>query len=316
MFRFGIIGAGSIANKFCEAVRLLEGIQVAAVASKDRERARIFAENNGIAAYYDSYEEMLARQDIDAVYIATTINFHYENMMLCLKYNKPILCEKCFTLTKTEAETVFEAAKEKKLFVMEAMWSRFFPAMNKAKEWIEEGRIGTVKMVNYSTGIRADSDHRIFNPDLAGGVLYDISVYAIEICSYLINQPLKQVEAKFYYAGTGVDSSDYIMLEFSEAIAILQCTALAKVPTSAFFYGTKGYISLPIAEHAAACYLYDDHREIERFEYPFENGFQFEILETVNCIRNGKTESLIMPHVATIQCMEVFEECLKRQDVK
>ena len=133
-FRFGILGAGGIAHKFCNAVGKVDDACVAAVASKDQKRAWRFAKRHGIEDFYSDYEHLLAREDIDAIYIATTHNFHYENIIACLKHNKPVLCEKSMVPTAAQAQEIFSLAKEKKLFVMEAMWSRFLPHINQARQ--------------------------------------------------------------------------------------------------------------------------------------------------------------------------------------
>lgn len=142
--RFGIIGAGSIANHFCKAVEMLEEAEVVAVASSSEERAKAFARANHIPESYGSYEEMLQKSDINIVYIATTHNFHMDNIRLCFDYGKHVLCEKAMVLTAADAEEVFRLAKERNLFCMEAMWSRFLPQYQKAKQWVEEGRIGSI----------------------------------------------------------------------------------------------------------------------------------------------------------------------------
>ena len=129
-FNFAIMGAGSIAGKFVDAVRRVEGCEVVAVASKSMERAEIFARRFVIERYYDSYETMLQEGSIDCVYIATTPNFHYELAKLCLAYNVPVLCEKAMFMNRKEAEDIFAESKRKGVFVMEAMWSRFLPAVH------------------------------------------------------------------------------------------------------------------------------------------------------------------------------------------
>ena len=144
-FRFGILGAGGIAHKFCNAVGKVDDACVAAVASKDQKRAWRFAKRHGIEDFYSDYEHLLAREDIDAIYIATTHNFHYENIIACLEHNKPVLCEKSMVPTAAQAQEIFSLAKEKKLFVMEAMWSRFLPHINQARQWIKEGLIGNLE---------------------------------------------------------------------------------------------------------------------------------------------------------------------------
>ena len=172
VFRFGIMGAGNIANRFCDAVkRIGDDIQVTAVASKSEERARSFAERNLISHYYVGYENMLSSESLDAVYIATTNNFHYSDCLLAISHGIPVLCEKPLMMSAKEASEVFSAAKEKNVFVMEGMWSRFIPCIQKAHEWISSGRIGTVKIATNLGGINAPSYHTNYVPALGGGAL-------------------------------------------------------------------------------------------------------------------------------------------------
>ena len=176
--RFGIIGAGGIAAHFCKGVKLVEGAEVVAVASSSEERAKEFALVNGVPQAYGSYEEMLQKADINVVYIATTHNFHMENLRLCFAYGKHVLCEKAMVLTAADAREVFRLAKEKNLFCMEAMWTRFLPQYRQAKQGIEEGRIGKIQAATAVVGVKGEVPpiHRLVAPELAGGAMYDIGV--------------------------------------------------------------------------------------------------------------------------------------------
>ena len=312
MFRFGIMGAAKIGAKFCDAVRKIPGAQVAAVSSKSQERADAFARANGVPEAYGDYRQMLARPDIDGVYIDTTNNFHYENMLLCLEYGKPFLCEKAFTITKEQAQEVFAKAEKKGLFSMEAMWSRFTPAVQKAKEWIDSGRIGQVNLANYQFCFVSgnDASHRLNAPELGGGANRDIGVYAFEILSYLVNQPLleaKTMASRFPY---GSDCTDGMLLRFEHAIASTQVSFRAIAPETAWFCGDRGSIQLLGGHKGGGAVLYGpDRQEIERFEQPEENGFVYEIEEFIRGVREQKLESDVIPHRDTLLCMELFDLC-------
>lgn len=319
IINYAVIGAGNIAVEFCEAIELVAGEnerikpKVVAVASKSIDRAKTFAQKCSIPDYYDSYEEMLKRNDIDAVYIATTHNFHYENIMLCIKYKKHVICEKCMVLTKAHAVEIFEKAKQANVFVMEAMWSRFLPYAQKVREWIKSDKIGTLEVANFSIGFHANEDptNRYFNPDLAGGTLYDIGVYAIEMATYLIGEEVKEVKTMTSYAKTGVDKVNNISLRFENCIANLQCTLTANMRQDNYIYGTKGYIKIASVTSGGECYLYDEtNKEVEKFTEFDVNGFIYEIKHMINCLTLGKLESDIIPHKDTISCVEIFEQSL------
>lgn len=179
MIRFGILGAGDIARKFLDAVRQTADGEVIAVASRSLERAKAWAETEKLNAYYGNYEELLSDSRIDAIYIATTTNAHYENILQCLRAGKHVVCEKSLVQSYGEAQEVCAMAKEKNLFLMEAMWSRFLPKTVTARSWIADGRIGKVNLMQATIGWKADKVYskRLFLPELGGGALYDIGIY-------------------------------------------------------------------------------------------------------------------------------------------
>lgn len=312
MLRFGIMGAGHIAAKFCAAARLVEEVEVVAVASKDAARARQFAADNGVEASYGDYALMLEQGGVDVVYIATTGNFHYENIMLSLKHQKHVLCEKAMVETAREAQAIFAEAKERQCFVMEAMWSRFLPAVRKAKEWVAQGRIGPVQIATYTGGINPTPDHRIFNKPLGGGAMYDLLVYPVEIVTYIVNQRLVDMQSHLRFGEkTGVDEMCSLLLQFETCDATLQCATHARIPSPSGFYGPKGYIRMEKTHMTTSCDLYDgEFQLVEHFNHPFDNGFEFQIAEVRDCVAKGLLESPIMPWADTLQCAEIFDRCL------
>ncbi len=313
-FRFGIMGAGNIANRFCDAVRRINGdIEVAAVASKSLDRAEAFSRANGIPEYYAGYEKMLEEEQLDAVYIATTNNFHYSDCLLAIKHGIPVLCEKPLMMSRKEAEEVFSAAEEAHVFVMEGMWSRFIPCVQKAREWIHSGRIGTVKIANYLGGINAPVSHRIYVPELGGGAMYDLAVYPFEIVTYLVNQKLIDIKSSIRWLNKDIDENDSLILIFEECDATIQASLHTRIPSPSGFYGTEGFIQMEKTHMASSVKLYDeDFKLLEEFESPCENGFEWEILHVRDCVRAGKIESDIMPWKDTLLCAEVFDRCLIR----
>lgn len=317
MFKFGIMGAGSIAAKFCDAVLKVEGAKVVAISSKNTDRAKNLAEQYQVQHYYGSYEEMLKFEKLDVVYIATTNNYHFQNSMMCIRHGVPLLCEKCMFMTLEEAHTVFEAAKKAGIFAMEGMWSRFIPSVQKAREWVLNDRIGTIYLANYTGGVNVPESHRIFAPDLGGGVMYDLMVYPIEILTFLINQPLESIQSQICYSNMGVDVTDSMILQFETCQASLQVTAHSRIPSPCGLYGSKGYIRLEQTHRASGVDLFDtEFHLVDHFEAPVENGFEFEIEEVMSCIRDGKVESSIMPHKATLDCIAIFEAALKKESHK
>ena len=310
MFRFGILGTGNIAATFYDATTRTDCAEVIAVASRTPGKAQQFAEKTGgNFDRYGSYEELLKRPDIDGVYIATTHNFHFENMMLALSYGKHVMCEKSFVMTKREAEQVFSVAKEKNLFCMEAMWSRFLPAIKKAKEWIDAGLIGDVNLANFLIGFASSKDPngRIRNPKLGGGAMYDISVYGIELTTYLIGKPVASHHSYVLRDENGVDMVNNITLCYPDCVANVQTTVTTNVGQFLNIYGTKGRISIADPHFADSCERYDENGLAEKVFFRRDNGFQYQIEEMVRCVNEGKLESDVIPHADTIFCASIFD---------
>lgn len=310
-FKFAIMGAGGISNQFCDAVSRLESCEIIAVASKSLERARIFAERNHINTAYGSYKEMLEEERPDCVYIGVLPNSHYELSMLCLDYNIPVLCEKAMFMNSRQAEEVFKRSREQNVFVMEALWSRFLPAVKKAKSWVEEGRIGKPQFCDTAIGFIAPEgkDNRYYNADLGGGAARDILVYAFELTTYMLTDPIEDIQVSVIWGDTGVDLTDHVMLHFHDAVASLTTSFAAPIEERMVIYGTEGKIILPNPHFAGEVFLYDkDKKQIEYFkDEQTENGFTYEIQETVKCILAGETESCIVPQKSTLDCARLFD---------
>ncbi len=318
--RFGIMGAGGIANKFAHAVGLVReedgfDITVEAVSSKSLERAQSFAERNGIPSAYGSYAEMLERDDIDAVYIATTHNFHAENLRQAIEAGKHILCEKPMVLTEEDARKIFALAEKKGVFLMEAMWSNFLPAIVKAREWIMQGRIGEVKTAYGAIGFHGGSntEGRILNPALAGGAMYDIGVYPIEILTCLIGEQVEDAMASVRrHPVTGVDTDLNMVLRYPTADAVIQCSVSCAPRCFLSVTGTGGIIEINGHEGNRANLFDAGRRPVEEFtsEFPEGNGFVYEIREVIRCLRDGKLTSDVMTPDATIACAKLFDQIL------
>lgn len=310
--KIGIMGAGGIAVKFAQAAIMVPDVQVCAIASKSLERAQCFAETNHIPHAFGNYQEMLSSGLINAVYISTTGNFHYENILLALHNGMHVLCEKNMVATLREAEKIFALAKEKHLFVMEAMWSCFVPAVQKAHQWIAEGRIGPVQLATYTGGINALPDHRIYNKELGGGALYDLGVYPIEIVGYILGKRPTLLSSNVHMGFTDVDETVSMLLDYEGCDGLLACTCHARIPSPSGFYGPKGFIRLEKTHMADHVCLYDGQFAlVERFDAPFKNGFQFEIDHMRNCIEAGLMESPVMPWRTTLDSIRIYEGVLR-----
>ena len=190
--KLGILGAGGIASTMAKTVAEMKGVEVYAVAARDLERARVFAQKYEVKKAYGSYEEMLADDEVELVYIATPHSHHYLHAKMCLEAGKHVLCEKAFTVNAEQAQKLFDLAKEKKLLITEAIWTRYMPSRKMINDIIESGVIGEVTAVTANLSYTVSHVERIRKPELAGGALLDVGVYPINFASMVnINNPEK-----------------------------------------------------------------------------------------------------------------------------
>ena len=310
-FRFAVLGAGSIANKFCSAVALVDHCRVCAVASKSRSRAEDFAYRHGIARCYDDYETLLERERPDCVYIAVTVNDHFRLTMMCIERGIPVLCEKAMFSSSEEARRAFTRAAERRVFVMEAMWSRFLPVVKKVRQWVEEGRIGIPELCQFSIGFAApeDRENRYFSPKLGGGAARDLTVYAYEMTTFILRQGIRRMAVSAAWSDTGVDISDHIAIDFDHTLADLSASIVTKMEERMVIYGRGGKIVLPSPHFASEAFLYDDRGELAEHFLDEETmvGFTYEIEEAMGCIRAGKLESDVVPWQDTLDCAMLFD---------
>jgi predicted dehydrogenase len=315
-YRWGIIGPGKIANKFAVALTLAGGAQLEAIASRDGSRAREFAEKFNVPRYYDSYEALVKDPDIDAIYVSTPHAFHCEQTILALTHGKPVLCEKPMALTRREVEKMVRAAHDNKVFLMEAMWTRFLPHTQKILQLVHTGELGAIKYVRADFGFAGPyhPDNRLFNLALGGGALLDIGVYPLFLCLLLLGEP-QNILATGQLAATGADESCHALLQYKEgATAILSSTFAAQTSITAEIAGTEGLIQIPSAWYK------NDHFTLKRpgagpetFQLePMVNGFEYQIRELMQCVDKGLIESPSMSHDFSLLISGTMDE-IRRQ---
>lgn len=310
--RFGIIGLGKIAVRFASAVLAARGAELEAVAARDIDRAAEFKNSYGAKRCYGSYDELIADPCVDAVYIALPHNFHYEIAMRAIVAGKAVICEKPMVTCKADAVRLAEAACKRGVLLMEAMWTRCFPGYRAVRKWVADKRIGTVKLIDASFcfGTSYNPESRLFNPDLAGGAMYDVGVYVIEFATGVMDEEPELVKSVSTFCGTGVDDFTLISLRFpSGALASLSCGLVAKTGHDAYIYGTDGRIVVYNFHMPSKCELYDkDGTLVEVFDEPFEQGFVFQIEHFAGLYADGKLESDFIPLRDTIACAGIFDE--------
>jgi predicted dehydrogenase len=315
--RFGILGPGKIAAKFCEALQTLgNDAQVYAVASRDENKAKIFASKFKAVKHFSSYEGMVQDPSVDVVYIATPHPFHFEQTKLCLNHGKAVLCEKPLTVSYQQSETLVKLAREKKVFLMEAMWSRFIPALVKAKEVIDSGTIGDIKFMHADFGFISppNLELRTFNKSLGGGAQLDVGVYPMFLALWLLGKA-DSIKAHASLALTGADDNTTAILGYKNgAAASIYSSFVADSVKEAVIMGTKGNITIHPAWHKATAFtIRKNNAEPEYHEFPYKShGLQFQAIEVIQCLKDGKIESSKMPHSLSLNMAETADEILKQ----
>jgi len=310
---WGMIGCGVIADTFASSLQALESGKLLAAASRTEGKALDFAERHGLERSFADYEALVKEPDIDAVYVATTHNFHFENVKLCLEHGKHVLCEKPFTVNATQMNELVALARSKNLFMMEGLWTRFLPAIIHLQKLLTAGAIGEVQSVfaNFFLGRDFPPEHRLRNKALAGGALLDLGVYPINMASVVFGQqPVKIESAANMDAATGVDDSSYYFFDYGQGRrALLSASYVQAAPVEALVCGTRGFIRLPHFLGAKELHLYRTSEAPEVLEFPYGEGenFKYEIAHAMECIAAGRTESDIMPLSETVSIMETMD---------
>jgi predicted dehydrogenase len=312
--QWGILGCGGIANTFATSLQALETGNLLAGASRSPGRAQAFADKHGMERVYTDYESLVSNPDINAIYIATTHNFHFENAKLCLNHNKHILCEKPFTVNATQMKELINLAQEKGLFMMEAFWTRFLPAIGKIKELLDEGAIGKVTTVyaDFSVNPECDNTHRLKNKALAGGALLDLGVYPINMAAIVFGVHPSNIDSSVIMGETGVDYSHSLRFEYPEGRrAFLTSSFVESGPSQATIQGSQGYIQTPPFFHGSTEFtLYPKGGEPQTFKFPcpHEQMFKYEIDHCMKTIAAGKQESDIMPLSETLAVLKIMDD--------
>ena len=311
--RWGILGAGGIAHKFADAVNShTAGSIVAAASASSFDKAKAFvAETSGTA--YETYDELVAADDIDAVYVATTHNNHHEPALLAIEAGKHLLVEKAFTQNEAQARTVIDAAHAKGVFLMEAMWTRHLPHMYEMRAAIARGDIGRVVCVQADHGQTLGDVERMRRPELAGGALLDLGVYPIAFAHDVLGVP-GAITAVGQLTETGVDGQvgmvfDYATGEGTGAQATLHTTMRGTTANVATVTGTEGRIEIDSVFYTPTVMrLIRLDGTVTEFDGRVPNGFQYQAAEVARRIAAGDTESPILTHQSTLEIMHILDE--------
>lgn len=314
--KWGILSTGHISNKFAEALKILPQAELAAVASRNISSAKSFAKKHNVPIAYGSYEELAEDPTIDVIYIGTPHSFHLKNSVMCMRQGKSVLCEKALTINAIEAIEMVKVAREENVFLMEAMIPRHVPLLKKVLKWIDDGKIGEVRMVKASRCARGifSPGARQLNPDLGGGSLLDVGVYVISFASQIFRKPPIEVVGLGHIGDWGSDEQGVAVLKYNNGeIADLSFALRTKAVNEAYILGTTGYIKIDdvfAVPHKATCYNDDKITDVIE-ESIIGNALNYEAEEVMRCLNKGLKESPYMPLDESIEIMEVMDKIRK-----
>jgi predicted dehydrogenase len=308
--RWGIVGPGRIADKVVRDVPLVEGATAVAVASRSADRAAAFASRHDIPRTHDSYRAIVDDPDVDVLYIATPHPQHRAVALAALRAGKAVLVEKAFTVTPEATREIAALASENGVFAMEAMWTRFQPAIVRMRELIADGAVGEVRTLQVDLGVRnpLDPDDRFVAPELGGGALFDLTVYPISFAQMVLGNPTA-VTAYGTLLPHGIDVEETVLLGFDGGrTAALTATLRCATPGQARVFGTDGWIDvLPRFHHPDTIVLHRHGHDPQEITLPATGGGYFhELIEVTECVRAGRPESATMPLSDTVAVQDVM----------
>lgn len=320
IIRWGILGPGAIAHKFVQGLQLLKDAEITAVGSRSFAKAAEFAAKYGVKKAFGSYEELAGCEDVDIIYVATPHPFHREHALMCIRSGKAVLCEKPFTVNAGELQEVMDEAGKYGVFLMEAMWTRYLPVIVQVRDWLDKGVIGDVRMVKADFGFRGDwnPDSRLLNPELGGGALLDVGIYCISLASMVLGAKPVSINSTVHIGETGVDEQFSALLGYEGGgIANLSSAVRTNLPNDAWIIGSKGTIHIPTFWTAKSAKLIISGQEEQVFTGDFESyGYQYEAMEAMNCMREGKLESSIMPLEESLELMKIMDSIRRQWGLK
>ncbi len=323
--RWGILSTGYIAGMLAEGLSVVDDAELVAVGSRSQANADAFADRWGAPHRHASYEALAADPDVDVIYVATPHPYHYENTLMCLNAGKHVLVEKPFALNARQAGEMIALARQKGLFLMEAMWTRFIPAMAQVRQWLADGEIGDVQLVRANLSFHHDfnPESRLFKRELGGGAMLDVGIYPISFAFMVLGSPTS-VFSTATLGPTGTDDRSAYMFGYEGGkTALLSSAVRLNVPVEADIIGTDGMIKIhqswinprkitlgKLAPEGVVNRLIFEGRlyDTQTLHIPTEgNGYNYEVIEVGRCIQAGKQESDIMPLDQSLDIMRTMD---------
>ena len=316
--RIGLLGAGGIAGSMARTVAGMEGVENYAVASRDPEKAQEFARAFGMEKAYGSYEEMLADDQVDLVYVATPHSHHHEWTIAALNAGRNVLCEKAFAANARQAEEMIALAAEKRLLLAEAIWTRYMPSRRMIREIVDSGEIGEIRTVCSNLGYPISHVPRLIRPELAGGALLDLTVYTLNFTSMVLGDGYTGMTAVMVPTETGVDGQDSVILTYPGGkMASMFTTIYSQTDRRGVVLGTKGFIDVVNINNPEKISVWTGGADGFRLRReltppPQITGYEYEVEACRKALEEGRTECPEMPLSETLEIMRQMDEIRSR----
>ncbi len=302
--RFGIVGTGTIAHRFAQAIKNVKNAELVAVASRNQATAEAFGDEFNIPFRFEGYEKMAESDVIDAAYIAVPHSGHKDCSVLMMTNGKHVLCEKPMAVNTCEAEAMFECAKKNNVLLMEAMWARLTPGTIKMLEIAESGILGDIMGVEGKFCYTMDEDemdHHVFKNENGGGSLLDVGVYGLNFASWYLGKEVEEIKS-LTNPFNNVDNHTCVLLKYKNgAIADISSALLLRKPNEGYVYGTKGYARLPRFYAPQEIEINLNNGEKQTIATPYQgNGFEEQIEHFCECALNGMSQSPVITPEQTL----------------
>ena len=311
---WGLIGPGRFAQQFAAQLREVPRANLIAVASRNLDRSKAFAEEFGFKRAYGDYESIFSDEEVDIIYIVVPHTFHRQLAEQAIHSDKAVLCEKPLTPTAEDTRNLISLAKDKDVFLMEAMKTGFLPAIRKAKQWIEEGAIGTPQILKADFCFLGSQDpkDRLLNPDLAGGAILDVGIYPLYLAQNLFGD-FEEIRAAGSLAETGVEHTVSMAGKHQNgATSAMTCSFNSAVAMDAVVLGTEGEIRIPKFHAAVEAELLQDGKLMEKINDDGGGKLRGEIEAVTDSLLAGEKECFGHTHYDTQKLANNMDE-VRRQ---
>ena len=308
--KIGILGAGKIAAAMAQTLTGLKEAECYAVAARELDRAKAFAEQYGFEKAFGSYEEMVSDPQVELVYVATPHSHHAEHVKLCLLHGKHVLCEKAFTANAAQAEEILAMAEERKLLLTEAIWTRYMPSRRMMEEILNSQIIGTPYMLTANLGYVISDKPRLVDPALAGGALLDVGIYPITFARMVFGTNIREIRSAAILTDRGVDAQNSITFLYEDGrMAVLNSSMMARTDRMGIISGDKGYMVVDNINNPQCIRVCDTKdQELARYTVPRQiTGYEYEVLSAIRAVQEGRIECEEIPHEETLEVMRLMD---------